>query len=379
MGEIRFVDREHIEEAAVLADSIFRKEGQPSMAEEFPAIFSGHYECSVGYYAEGKLVSFIGVVPSLIQVGSATLPLFSIGSVCTHPDHQGKGYAGALLQRVFEHIEASGGSLLYVSGDRSLYIRNGCAHFGSFRSYAFTPEVMQSLTCEDARITIREAAESDRFRLQAWSDSNEVRYQRSLYETSVLVRASALASLSLLEQKVYIVESERQPVAYFILGVPSELGSKENPFVIEYGGTVNAMVQGLAIAFHRHKLSTLRMHVSWHETDLFEVLREVPSTESQNEGTIKIVNPARLWEQLTPYLLAKDDAAARQVHIRNVDGQAGAADVLMNGKLLRLDSQALISLLFNAEPKLSEEILEHSEYRALFPIPLPYAGGLHFI
>jgi GNAT superfamily N-acetyltransferase len=80
----------------------------------------------------------MGLVPGLIRVGLACLRLYSFGSVCSHPDHRGKGYAGLLLEQALNHIDRADASLLLVSEDRSLYRRAGCLPFGSVKRYEIT-------------------------------------------------------------------------------------------------------------------------------------------------------------------------------------------------------------------------------------------------
>lgn len=381
VSDIRFLGRNDLQEAARLSDLIFRDADQTSMGEAFPPIFSGNYRSSVGVFEDGKLVSFIGLVPGFIQVGSAQLPIFSIGSVCTHPDYRGHGYAGELLERVFRHIEASDGSLLFISGDRSLYTRNGCHHFGQARKYVLSSATDgQGHAASHTDITVREALEKDRFRVQALSERSAVRHQRSMFETAELMQAEALAGIYKLKHELVVAESEGTVAAYAIVAVPGHIPTEAVPFVVEWGGDARMAAQLFSHAIAAYNLTKLEVTVPWQDKELQEALEPLTYTNVRNSGTVKLVNSQRFWEQIAPYLADINKEVLEQLALSNVNGEDGAADLTIAGETFRLSTDKLISLLFDAEPALFEAD-EHqlAMLQKLFPIPLPYTAGLNFI
>ncbi|WP_158560963.1 GNAT family N-acetyltransferase [Paenibacillus contaminans] len=131
--EIRHIRPEEVEQAVKLTDLVFRSRDpdKKSYAESHPLVFAPGLGQSFGVYEGGRLVSFIGLVPSIVKIGPAAVACYSIGGVCTHPDYRGKGYAEHALRAVTEHVEQAGASLLLVSGERGLYSRAHCYPFGS--------------------------------------------------------------------------------------------------------------------------------------------------------------------------------------------------------------------------------------------------------
>lgn len=101
----------------------------------FRRFFSKQLNQSLGAFDGDRLVSFIGLVPSKMVIGEAELNTFSIGAVCTHPDYRGQGISTAILKEVYDYIDQARASLLFVSGDRGLYKRNHCYHFGRVYNY----------------------------------------------------------------------------------------------------------------------------------------------------------------------------------------------------------------------------------------------------
>lgn len=129
--KIRLLNSNELQQAADLSDLVFGKPGQPSMGKSFPALFHPGVSHSYGAFTdEGELVAFMGLAPDVVRIGEARLNVFSIGSVCTHPDFRGQNLASTLLAECMDHARRSGASLVFVSGGRSLYRRAGCYDFG---------------------------------------------------------------------------------------------------------------------------------------------------------------------------------------------------------------------------------------------------------
>lgn len=398
MSDIRFMKREELKEASSLADRIFRVEGQPSMGDSFPSIFSGNYESSIGLYEDERLLSFMGLVPSMIAIGKASVPLYSLGSVCTDAESRGKGHAGMLLHRAFQHIRASGGSLLFVSGTGSLYTRNGCKPFGSGRSYRLTQSVAQqnkenlsnlsnlsntsnvSNPLNSSNLLMREAKETDRLTIQQLSEQGDVRYQRSLYETAELLRVGALAGIYKLKHSIYVAESNGEVIAYALLALKGEVETTAVPFVVEWGGDASAVMALMTSTVLDLVLLELQVFVPWHEARLLQTLQHVPHEEMKFSGTVKIVNPALLWKQISSYLSAKDEASFVRIGIQNIADAEGAAVLLLDDEKITLDPQQLVSLLFDVEPDLPLAAAPYSALLgSLFPVPLPNPSGLNFV
>lgn len=84
--QLRLIKPAELDQAALLADSVFREPGATSMKELFPLIFRPGLSHSYAAIADdGTVAAFMGLVPSTIKTGDAFLNVFSIGAVCTDP------------------------------------------------------------------------------------------------------------------------------------------------------------------------------------------------------------------------------------------------------------------------------------------------------
>ncbi|RJE89790.1 GNAT family N-acetyltransferase [Paenibacillus sp. 1011MAR3C5] len=383
--DIRAMKREDLKEAAVLANRIFREPGHSSMADAFPPIFSGAYQSSLGLYVDGKLVAFMGLVPHLLRIGKAEVPMFALGSVCTDPEHQGKGYAGLLLDHIFAHMEASGASLLYVSGAGKLYARNGCKSFGSTRKYRLHAGMasMDSATASAEGIHIREAVESDRFQLHNLYKETTVRYERSLLETGVLMQAEAIAGIYMLEHRVLVAFLDERIIAYAVLAVRGNHMNDAVPFMVEGAGDAGALEQLLLHALRTGIAEELEVTIPWHEHEWRKTLDRYPYADGAQSGTIRIVSPERFWRSITPYMEEIDDEAASQISVHNMavpSGEDRAVRLKVGQAELTLTQNEWISLLFDDAwdiPSITEE--QGAILKRLLPIPTPYPAGLNFV
>ncbi|MHA7962625.1 GNAT family N-acetyltransferase [Paenibacillus sp. CAU 1782] len=374
---------EELKAAAELSDKTFRDKDQSSMADAFPAIFSGALGCSLGCYDGNELISFMGLVPQHISIGAAKLPLMSLGSVCTAEEHRGKGTASLLLQEAFRQMDEAGASLLYVSGDRQLYMRNGCRFFGDAPTYVLQNEGANGQPGLAPGYVVREAAAADLPAVQSIHDAGVVRYNRSIYETGVLLKAQALASIYKLRQSLVVAELDGEVAAYGVLAVPgSEVASKP-PFVVEYGGDAAAVHALLRASLDHFSLGSLSIAVPWQEAELHDMLAGNIREDGKNEGTVRIRNPRQLWKQLAPYLIERDEEAFSGMLLENAiseEDHAWAATLLICGEEVRLSRDELTALLFDPEPAVSSLSEDQLAWAGrLLPIPLPYSAALNYV
>ena len=76
---------------------------------------------------DGDAVSHVRVVPHVMRVGRARLRLGGIGGVGTHPDHQKRGYAAALLHDTMQYMQREGYDISLLFGIANFYPRFGYA------------------------------------------------------------------------------------------------------------------------------------------------------------------------------------------------------------------------------------------------------------
>lgn len=381
MTEIRLVRPEEMQDAARLADAIFRDAEQPSMGAAFPDVFSPSLGQSYGAYEDGKMVAFMGLVPSIIHVGGAAVHSFQIGAVCTDPDYRGKGYASELLEAVFAHIDKSDGSLLLVSGDRSLYRRMNCLHFGGVTRFTLDAAGAAALKGSHLwnELRFREFEPTDWLAFKQLADARIAHFDQSVADLAKLVRHEALVSCYKLEHRVLVAERGGKPVAVSVFAVPKQtIKGTGAPFVLEWAGDATAAALLAAYAVELLSLPSLQVPVLRHEHELLRALALLgEGSQERNSGTVKIMNAQRLFDQLLPYWAAEHVGLPERLRAENLED--GTTAITLGGQSVTVDPQGLVSLVFDGAVPAGTDAALQEAFSRLFPIPFPQASGLNFV
>lgn len=367
---------QNLAEAIQLADATFRDAEQFSMADAFPFMyFKAMQGQSYAAFADGKMVSFLGLVPAVIRVGPARLNIFSLGSVCTDPDYRGRGIASAIMEKVLKHVDQSGASLLLVTGTRSLYTRVNCHLFGEVTRFTLDADSANDMLKKSpsADVLVRELKATDWLKLTEVAASRVARYEQSVWDLASLVNAEAYASCIKLHHKVLVAERDGEIKGFLVVGVPYQRGKKRQPMAFEWAGQADIVTLLLADAVKRYELEQLEVPVPWHEQSLLRCLCSLSARKEKNLGTVHIVQPERFISQLRPYLKEKNHELTDHMNIRSlVNGQI---ELNVDGKRHELESDKFVSLVFDPQPDLET----NAPLQSLFPIPFPYTGGLNYV
>jgi predicted N-acetyltransferase YhbS len=380
MTEIRFANNEELKQGAALSDAIFRDSEQSSMGVAFPQIFSSGLNQSMAAFEDGKLVAFMGLVPNVINIGTAQLQIHCLGSVCTDPEYRGKGHASLILEQIYTFIKQSGSSLLLVSGDRTLYTRSGCRKFGGIKHFSITEydaDIFQQAN-KDNSINFRLFETKDAFSFYQLRKANRVGYEESLFGIGQLIEREAIASIHKLNNKVFVAEFDGKLIASVIVAVQVNNVSQAEPFVVEWNGVASVAVSLIAYVIQQLSLPKINLYSPWHELDMHEALEGVSLTAIQNSGTVKIMDVKMLWEQLLPHLVEKNPNAARVIEL--LESEAPETICLsVLGHVIRISYDEFVALLFNQDAKVPSLKPFKSVIDCLFPIAFPYTAGLHYI
>lgn len=350
------------------------------MGTAFPFIFSdAAVHLSYGAFEEdGRLVSFMGLVPWTIRIGAAELSVLSLGSVCTEPSARGKGYASDILTEVYAFARDSGASLLLVSGDRSLYTRSGCAPFGRVLRYRMNGvhgETLLAGASSEGGI-VRELRPDDLFALQATAASRSVQYRLGINELAMLLKAEAFASIMKMTHRVIVRESEGRLTGFAVIGVKGE--PEPHGTVIEQGGDPAAVAGLFGEAMRRFGLRTLDVPVPWQESELIAKLDGIPASTENHPGTLRIIDGEALIGQLRPWLTERGDIS--ELHLKE---RAGGQWLLGRegdrGHSL-YSAKQLVGLIFDCADAQEGPMPEGSDaFQHLFPVPFPFTAGLCYI
>lgn len=359
MVDFRLLHEGDFQQAVDLADKVFRKEGHVSMGVGFPQVFSSALHQSYGAFIEEKLVSFIGLVPSVLHIEGAEIHAYSIGAVCTEPDYRKRGFANTLLQMIFEHINKSGASVLFVSGNLPIYLKQGCTFYGKMNQY----KIRQGDIQVNKPYTVRELQPYDWFHMRKLGHGRPVRYEQSIYEIAQLNEAAGFASISKMNHKVLIAEENQKVKAFLVFGIPYYNQENVESRVVEWGGNPEAIKSLLQQGF-TYGLNKLIFNVPTYESALNEQLDSLDSVEQAYPGTMKIMNLALLLEQLGPYLNGKVD-------IVTIDENHKKLSFKQKSVVLR--NQEIEELIVKGNQN------RDSNLQSIFPIPFPYPQGLNYV
>lgn len=381
--DIRTLTGGDMKEAILLVDQTFRNDDRPSLALSSPKVFSGSLGQAIGGYEGGRLVSFAGLVPSIIRVGEARLQVFSYGAVCTHPDFRGRGYASLLLDYAKRHVDKAGASILLVSGTRSLYTDAGCHPFGAFRRHTVSADRTEALAPRlSPGVQCRLADAADWFRLQELSASRSVHYEQSVWDLADLHAAAAVTSMQRMEQTTLIAERDGKAVAFCVLALlrdGTDYGAR-NSYVLEWAGRAEDVCAIVLHALANGLADRLDITVGWQEEEMERLLAGAgTSADECNSGTVHIVNPAALLEQLRPYWDRAADIEGDVPQVRV--GEDGTCIIAIGScERVALNSAQLTALLFDKEPEGLAPDREWLDAAAPFlPIPFPYTKGLNYV
>jgi predicted N-acetyltransferase YhbS len=380
MTEFRFANKEELKQAAALSDSVFRDSEQTSMGAAFPQIFSAGLNQSIAAFEDGKLVAFMGLVPNIINIGHSQLQIHCLGSVCTDPEYRGKGHASLMLEQIYAFIKQAGSCLLLVSGDRTLYTRTGCRKFGAIKHYSITANDAEIFLQgnKDNSISFRLFETKDAFPLYQLRKNSRVNYEESLFGIGQLIDNGAIASISKLNNKVYVAELDGKIIASVIVAVQVNLVSEAEPFIVEWNGVASVAVSLIAYVMQQLSLTKINLYSPWHEADMHEALEGVSFTANHNAGTVKITDSKKLWDQLLPHLIEKNSSAARVVELlESEDPETICLSVLSN--VIRISYDEFVALLFNPDANVPSLKPFKSVLDRLFPIAFPYTAGIHYI
>ncbi|CAM3365787.1 GNAT family N-acetyltransferase [Marinicrinis lubricantis] len=368
MTEYRMVRPEELLMAVRLADATFRNDEQISMGKAFPHVFSSSMAHSFGAFVEGELVSFIGLVPNFIRIHESLLSVYSIGAVCTNPEHRGAGHASKLLDLVVDYADKAGASLLLVSGDRSLYLRKQCVPFGIGRKYVLSKDADQ----RQPRYQIREYHSNDLLRISRLASSRAVRYVHSPWDVAQLIGGGAFSSCIDQKQHILLAEDGRGVVAFAVIAAPTKDG--QHGRAMEWAGEEEAVRQLLLTAVHRHHMNALEVPVMSYEHELNKLLSTYPSEQIANSGTVKVLNAQRLLEQLQPYLMTYHSAELAAEHIGSDEMSLKWSD----GEK-KMSASEFAACIFSGVQPQSMPAEFQKQWDGAFPLPFPYTCGLNFV
>ena len=357
----------NIADVAKLSATVF---GKP-MTVYFPTLF---YE----YYAENnfiitddeKPVALVGTYTADIQIPGATFTCSSVGSVCTDREYRGKGIATDLVLYAEKSLAERGADVIFISGGRSLYTRQGYTHLPMYE--AFEPDAA------DTDVALEPVEPGDIGRLIEFYNAVPVRFMRPYNDFALLHGARSVYNrLGNGAHPTYVVVKNGVPSGYFMTYEREKMSE-----IIEYGGDPQAVIDG--ICKYSHNIGRPGV-VTMPRPD--PAMRAAAQSRgyairATTEGsTVKVVNFTQLVQKLWPYFaqilpredifkltMAYDGAAWR---ITYGDEVWSTTEIREVNTLVLGDALQILDL--SETPNL-ERIL-----RKVFPLPVPSVDNCNYI
>jgi len=316
---------------------------------------------------EGKPVSHILTALDTVSIYGCRVKVASIGSVSTHPDYRGRGYAGAILQRSIEESIKARARVMIVSGNRSLYRRNHCVPAGHLYEATVDCESTQSAAGLKARRVGPEAWPT----LAPLYQAEPVRFVRGIDFFSQVCFWWDCSFPA-----IWVIEADDFPLAYLSL-TPSSREKREGSerVVAEYAGSRAALLDGLPALASAAGIERVHFRLLGQDRELSYLLRRrgVALRPGRISGTLRLLNLPGLLRDLRPYLSARLPRADLRRFTATQEGDTCT---------FAYDSQSLALNLSQAAPLVlggpEETPTPGGELgrvlAAIFPVQLPMPG-----
>jgi len=355
-----------------LVNYVFREMNHqpPNMGRWYPLLFNqNNLENMRIILEDNKPVSHIGIVERELFIYGCKTKIGSIGSVCTHSEYRGRGFATILLKDSMKKMYRDGVDIVLISGGRGLYKRAGCGEVGNI--FHFTVGAADREKFVDPDIEIIPYQEKFLPEMVRTYQEKSVRFSRSLVDFRMVLRTGAAMNR---EAETLLLQKDGQFWAYLVMWVKPKVGE-----VVEYAGCRSAIMQSLKHIFAKYNLEQLSFNVPSQDRELIYLFNQknIGSTIQNIPGTAKIINPHQLMDKLHPYMeehLGKEKANSLKFH-----QEKDKFSVHYGKEQFSLDEEMFTKIAFGRWGKEEKKALSGkgkltSTLKSIFPLPLPWPG-----
>lgn len=380
----RACKKEELSQVVDLINATFRISAglNPTMQKEFPLLLSEENIDNMRVIsAEGKVAADVNYYPSKMNIEGTEINVASIGAVCTHSDHRGKGYSSIILDDIEKRLKESKTHLLFVSGGRSLYLRRGCTFCGKFYEFKTSIDVLNSIDNFNSKIAVEEVTEFNALDFIKVYNGDRSRFIRSFSEFNKLYNG-ATTIWDDFYYKTYVVRVQSEIVAYFIIRVRKNENNELWGTMLEYSGDIYSILKGLQYAAKENNLKEYLIRCEYRDI-LSSYLLAMGSkyNEINQLGTVKIISFSDFMLQLKDYfkLYIQEEEFSNlnfyetpelkiiQYKKETLELKQNEAEKLILGDWKDIKDEKPISLEFKT-------ILDK-----IFPIYIPWAGNINFV
>lgn len=370
-----------IQKVIDLINQVFRIDAglAPTMGQEFPLLLTEKNKERMRIMLEDdQPVAVVNYYKSNFLIQGTPISVGSVGAVCTHPEYQGQGLATILLDDVEEQMRQEGILIMLVSGRLNVYRRRACSVAGDFYKVSLLPSK------EEKEVTLipYELQHMDLMRQLYHLES--LRYERTYEEFDGLLEGS-ITPWGNYQYEVYMIQQQEEICGYFVLRLIQE-GEKTYGYIREYAGDRSMILEGALAALDRHHLSHIDIYFPSQDPIKFPMMRKGIEIQRENQlGTMKILQFTKLMDQLQSYFSRYvPEDLLNQLEYYEKDRIYGLA--IGEEKIEFATLNEVNQFIFGIDHEnasyswdMEDKPLLRKFCTAVFPVPVPWAGGLNFI
>ncbi len=298
-----------VAQLGALSDRVFRPQIVPgtAMAHEFPLLFHARNAEHL-YYVEdgGRPVALVGMAPGGVATCGTRVSAVSMGSVCTDSAYRQRHYASTMIEQVLADYTPDT-SVLFVSGGLSIYRRVGCVNFGSFASVWLesSPGVGPDAGLRTPIVARLARSEADFAALHALYIAEPLRFARTPEQMTALLGALDAPMYRDIPctPRVFVAEQGGRVIAYAVVNVADRDDAPAH--FIEWAGARNALFALAQAAREAFSVRAARLYLAKEDATARALFRAAGVTmeERANQGTVRVLNPQLLLQEIGPALL----------------------------------------------------------------------------
>lgn len=370
----RAVKKEDLPSLIHLLDTVFRPNGG-DMQADYPQLFRPENLKNLQVMVEdGRVIAHMGIIFGKASIYGCQVSTGSIGAVATSPAYRGKGLASKLLLKSFKEIEKAGGALIFISGNRGLYLRNNCmpvvraARFEINKSFADDHAsdnlILKALSTGEIPDILNLYSKTPSYFLRRTED-----WEDFLKSGMAMNRASDL----------WVIKRDRQIKAYVLA---QRASASSPPCIIEYAGDRQAVIHSFSriIAESRGK-DSLILYIPVADTYFYRYFKTLGvSTEEwvDYQSTVRIQNFINLFRCMRPYFTERLNS--RVLNGMRIKESESMITFSVGEEKLKLTKALATVLVFGSSDRNGSNILKRNNgfieniFNKLFPIPAPWYG-----